>query len=76
MLIVIHLYYFVLSVLYSSKVELLNSSCDFWCAILSSGKEVSLFVMFTLGNISLIKMTSWYFILNLMPFFLIDVISL
>ncbi|XP_057456079.1 uncharacterized protein LOC130747226 isoform X2 [Lotus japonicus] len=31
------------TMLYSSKVELLNSSCDFWCAILSSGKEVDQF---------------------------------
>ena len=53
---VIHLFYFVLSVLYSSKEELCNSSSDFWCAILSSEKEVNLFVMFTLGIVSLIKL--------------------
>jgi len=50
-MIVIHLFCFVISVLYSSKEELQNSSSDFWCEILSSGNEVNLFVMLNLEQI-------------------------
>jgi len=50
-MIVIHMLCFVISVLYSSKEELQNSSSDFWCEILSSGNEVNLFVMLNLEQI-------------------------
>ncbi|XP_058753884.1 uncharacterized protein LOC131627067 [Vicia villosa] len=39
-MIVMHQFCLVISVLYSSKEELQNSSHDYWCSILSSRKEV------------------------------------
>lgn len=55
-MIVIPLFCFVISVLYSSKEDLQNSSSNFWHAILSSRREVNLFIMLTLGNVPSVEL--------------------